>query len=160
MARISKEESFLRVAKSAAERSTCLRRKVGSVIVDMYNCVVSTGYNNPPKGRPHCDEIGYCYREKMNIPSGEHFEKCNSMHSELNALIQAGKESREATMFLCTLDKHGDIVENYPCLFCSKAIINADIFDLVIAINNDFEYIRMSADEMFEYVNERMGMYY
>jgi dCMP deaminase len=78
--RISSDEYFMEMAKLAAKRSTCLRRQVGAVIVQDKH-VVATGYNGAPKGIPHCAEMGGCYREKNNVPSGEHHELCRALHA-------------------------------------------------------------------------------
>ncbi len=65
---------FMMIAGVAASRSTCLRRRVGAVIV-RDNHIISTGYNGAPKGLPHCGEVG-CLRTILGIPSGERHEIC------------------------------------------------------------------------------------
>ena len=82
------DEYFMQMAELTAQRSTCLRRHVGAVIVQDKH-VVATGYNGAPKGVAHCAEIGGCLREKMGIPSGERHELCRALHAEQNAIIQA-----------------------------------------------------------------------
>ena len=113
---------FLMIALVASARSTCLRRHVGAVIVrDRY--IVSTGYNGAPQCIEHCSEIG-CMREKLGIPSGERHEMCRGSHAELNAIAQAAKigVSTDGATILCTHE---------PCSFCSKAILNAGIKEVV-----------------------------
>ena len=113
---------FLMIALVASTRSTCLRRQVGAVIVrDKF--IVSTGYNGAPQGVEHCSEIG-CMREKLAIPSGERHEMCRGSHAELNAIAQAAKigVSTENATILCTHE---------PCSFCTKAILNAGIKEVV-----------------------------
>ena len=113
---------FLMIALVASTRSTCLRRHVGAVIVrDKY--IVSTGYNGPPQGLEHCSEVG-CIREKLAIPSGERHEMCRGSHAELNAIAQAAQigVSTEGSTILCTHE---------PCSFCTKAILNAGIKNVV-----------------------------
>ena len=113
---------FLMTALVASIRSTCLRRQVGAVIVrDRY--LVSTGYNGAPQGTEHCSEIG-CMREKLAIPSGERHEMCRGSHAELNAIAQAAQigVSTEGSTILCTHE---------PCSFCTKAILNAGIKEVV-----------------------------
>ena len=92
MKRISKENYYLNMAETALERSTCLRRKWGAVIVKNDE-IISTGYNGAPRGRKNCDELGYCIREKLNIPRGERYELCRSVHAEQNAIISAPRKN-------------------------------------------------------------------
>ena len=123
MKRPTWDEYFMKITLIVAERSTCLRRKVGAIIVKDKK-IVSTGYNGAPKGLDHCLEIG-CLREKMGIPSGERHELCRGAHAEQNAIIQAavsGTSMEGATMY-CT---------DSPCSTCTKMIINAGIKRLVL----------------------------
>ena len=86
--RPSWDEYFMEMAELTAQRSTCLRRPVGAVIVrDMH--AMATGYNGAPKGLKHCAELGGCLREKLHVPSGERHELCRALHAEQNAIIQA-----------------------------------------------------------------------
>ena len=103
---------YLDVAQSVTERSTCLRRHYGCIIVKNDE-IIATGYNGAPRGRKNCDELGYCYREKMQIPRGERYELCRSVHAEQNALINV-------------LNNHVDInnsilyVTKQLCIICAK----------------------------------------
>ena len=81
MKRIDKENYYLDIAESVLERSTCIRRCFGSVIVKNDE-IISTGYNGAPRGRKNCVDLGYCTREKLNIPRGERYELCRSVHGE------------------------------------------------------------------------------
>jgi dCMP deaminase len=113
----------MKIAHLVAERSTCIRRRVGAIIV-IDKRIVSTGYNGAPRGLMHCLEVG-CLREKMGIPSGERQELCRGAHAEQNAIIQAASSGRSmegATMYCTTA----------PCSTCSKMIINAGIRRLVL----------------------------
>ena len=117
-ARPSWDVYFMDIAFHVAERSTCLRRKVGAAIVKDKR-ILSTGYNGAPSGIRHCVEVG-CVREKMNVPSGERHELCRGIHAEQNAIIQAafhGVSIQNAVLY-CT---------NLPCSICAKMIINAGI---------------------------------
>ena len=118
------DEYFMGIAKLTAERSTCLRRKVGAVIVqDKHNVV--TGYNGAPRGIPHCAERGGCLREELGVPSGERHELCRALHAEQNAIIQAatfGNSIEGATIY----------VTHQPCIICSKMIINAGIEKIIV----------------------------
>ena len=122
--RPSWDEYFMEITHLVAERSTCLRRKVGAIIVRDKR-IISTGYNGAPRGLRHCLEIG-CMREKLGIPSGERHELCRGAHAEQNAIIQAagsGRSLEGATMYCTTA----------PCSTCTKMIINAGITRLVLA---------------------------
>ncbi|WP_027338764.1 deoxycytidylate deaminase [Halonatronum saccharophilum] len=112
------DEYFMEMTEVTAKRSTCLRRKVGALIVKDKR-VLATGYNGAPSGLKHCKETG-CLREKNNVPSGERHELCRGLHAEQNAIIQAalhGSSIKEATLY-CT---------HQPCILCTKMIINAGI---------------------------------
>ncbi len=116
------DEYFMKMAHLVSERSTCLRRKVGAVIVKDKR-VLTTGYNGAPRGLAHCSETG-CLREDMEVPSGERHELCRGVHAEQNAIIQAalfGVSLKNATMF----------ITNYPCSVCAKIILNAGISEVV-----------------------------
>ena len=89
--RIDKTNYYLDIAQTVAERSTCLRRKFGAVIVKN-DSIISTGYNGAPRGRKNCCDLGECLREKYEIPSGERYELCRSVHAEANAIIAASRE--------------------------------------------------------------------
>jgi dCMP deaminase len=108
----------MKITHDVAERSTCLRRRVGALIV-MEKRILATGYNGAPSGLRHCAETG-CLREKLKVPSGERQEICRALHAEQNAIIQAARHGVpicDATLY-CTTQ---------PCVTCAKMIINADI---------------------------------
>ena len=122
--RPSWDEYFMQMAELTAQRSTCLRRHVGAVIVQDKH-VVATGYNGAPKGVAHCAEMGGCLREKMGIPSGERHELCRALHAEQNAIIQAAtlaQSSEGASIY----------ITHQPCIICAKMIINAGIKRIVV----------------------------
>ena len=112
------QKYFMEMAVLVSQRSTCLRRKVGAVLV-RDNQIISTGYNGAPKHIPHCEHTG-CIREKQNVPSGERHELCRGVHAEQNAIIQAsinGSSTKQSELY-CT---------NHPCSICAKILINAEI---------------------------------
>ncbi len=112
------DQYFMEIAELISKRSTCLRRKVGAVIVKDKR-ILSTGYNGAPSGIKHCSETG-CLREKLKVPSGERHELCRGLHAEQNAIIQAayhGVEIKNSILY-CT---------NLPCIICTKMLINAGI---------------------------------
>ena len=134
MERISKENYYLDIAQTVAARSTCLRKKYGAIIVSN-DSIVSTGYNGAPRGRKNCSDIGKCMREELNIPRGERYEMCRSVHAEANAIISAPRsEMIGATMYLVGRDaKTGELVSNAnSCSMCKRMIINAGIDKVVI----------------------------
>lgn len=108
----------MEIACLVARRSTCLRRRVGAVMVKGKN-ILATGYNGTPSGITHCEQVG-CLRQQLNVPSGERHELCRGLHAEQNAIIQAAKHGvniADATLY-CT---------NSPCIICSKMLINAGV---------------------------------
>ena len=139
MARIDKINYYLDIAEGTLERATCLRRNYGAVVVKNDE-IIGTGYNGAPRGRKNCDEVGYCIREKLNVPRGERYELCRSVHAEQNAIISIERSKMlGATMFLCGKSStDGSIVENSsPCALCKRMIINAGIKDIYIRDSKD-----------------------
>lgn len=133
MKRKDKENYYLDIAETVMERSTCLRRKYGAIIV-LNDEIISTGYNGAPRGRKNCDDLEYCTRETMNIPSGERYELCRSVHAEANAIISAARRDMiGATLYLTGTDaKNGEYLEGTtPCTMCRRLIINAGISKVV-----------------------------
>ncbi|MDD4200418.1 MAG: cytidine/deoxycytidylate deaminase family protein [Eubacteriales bacterium] len=123
--RPSWDEYFMEMAVLTARRSTCLRRKVGAVIVQNKH-IVATGYNGAPRNLKHCGEREEgCLREALGVPSGEKHELCRALHAEQNAIIQAatlGQSIEGATIY----------VTNQPCVICAKMLINAGISRIVV----------------------------
>ena len=133
MPRIPKEEYYLSIAKSVSQRSTCLRRMYGAVIVSG-DRIVSTGYNGAPEGRRNCCDMKQCLRKKLNIPSGERYELCRSVHAEANAIIFANKlDMEDASLYLVGTDSDtGEVLPiSEPCSMCKRLLINAKIRDVV-----------------------------
>ena len=126
--RIDKTNYYLDIAQPVAERSTCLRRKFGAVIVKN-DSIISTGYNGAPRGRKNCCDLGECLREKYEIPSGERYELCRSVHAEANAIIAASREETlGADLYLVCLDKEERLTPGTSsCSMCKRLIINAGI---------------------------------
>ncbi len=132
--RISKENYYLDIAQTVSERSTCLRRRFGAIIVKN-DSIISTGYNGAPRGRKNCDDLGYCYREKMGIPRGERYEMCRSVHAEANAIIAAPREQMlGSTLYMvCTSPEDGAVMPGTTsCMMCKKLAINAGIERIVV----------------------------
>ena len=134
MARIDKENYYLDIAQAALERSTCLRRRYGAIIVQNDE-IISTGYNGAPRGRINCADLAYCAREALNVPSGERYELCRSVHAEANAIISAARrEMLGATLYMACRDaKTGELVpHSTSCSMCRRMMINAGISRLVV----------------------------
>ena len=131
--RTSKDNYYLDIADTVSERSTCLRRRYGAIIV-LNDEIISTGYNGAPRGRRNCIDLGRCTREELNIPSGERYELCRSVHAEANAIISASRRDMiDATMYLSGREgRSGDpLPVPCPCSMCRRLIINAGIKRLV-----------------------------
>lgn len=118
------DEYFMEVAHLVSRRSTCLRRRVGAVIVRDKR-ILSTGYNGAPSGLKHCLDTG-CVRERLNIPSGQRHELCRGLHAEQNALLQASAYGISVT-------GSSLYITNHPCVICAKMIINGGIKEIVIS---------------------------
>lgn len=130
--RIDKDTYYLNLADTVSERSTCLRRRYGSVIVNNDE-VVSTGYNGAPRGEENCSEKGFCLRNQQKVPQGERYELCCAVHSEMNAIISASRsEMIGATLYLSGRDVvTGEYIDALPCKICSKLIKNAGIKEVI-----------------------------
>jgi len=129
MNRISKTNYYLDIAQTVATRSTCLRRMYGAIIVKN-DVIISTGYCGAPRGRQNCCDLGYCIRQKMNIPRYERYELCRSVHSEANALLAAPRELMlGATLYQSCIDASTGALEGNidSCPMCKRLIINAGI---------------------------------
>ena len=139
MKRIDKENYYLDIAETVAERGTCLRRNYGAIIVNN-DQIVSTGYVGAPRGRRNCNDLGVCVREQMNVQRGTRYELCRSVHAEANAIIHAPREQMiGATMYLVGKEYGtGEYVENAnSCAMCKRMIINAGIKRVVIRNSKD-----------------------
>ncbi len=122
MVRKSWDEYFMSIADLVAERSTCMRRHVGAVIVKDKR-IVATGYNGAPSGISHCSEAG-CLREQLKIPAGERHEICRGTHAEQNAIIQAAT-------FGANISGGTIYTTHQPCFICTKMLINAHITGII-----------------------------
>ena len=117
------DEYFIEITKVVSKRSTCLRRKVGAIIVKDKR-ILASGYNGAPSGLKHCGQIGGCLREQMHVPSGQRHELCRGLHAEQNAIIQAavhGVSIKDSVLYCTT----------HPCIICAKMIINSGIKEII-----------------------------
>lgn len=134
MERVSKINYYLDIAQTVSERSTCLRRRFGAIIVKN-DVIVSTGYNGTPRGRKNCSDIKSCFREELGIPRGERYELCRSVHAEANAIIAADREKMlGATLYMCcTSPDDGSVFGGTcSCMMCKRLVINAGISSVVV----------------------------
>ena len=132
--RVSKENYYLDIAQTVSERCTCIRKRYGAIIVKN-DVILSTGYNGAPRGRKNCIDLNFCMRNKLNIPSGERYELCRSVHGEANAIINASREQMlGSTLYMaCTDPATGDLISGTSnCMMCKRMIINAGIEKVVI----------------------------
>ena len=134
MQRISKENYYLNIAQTVLERATCLRRVYGAIIVKNDE-IISTGYNGAPRGRRNCVDMGYCTRERLQVPRGERYELCRSVHAEANAIISASRRDMAGgTIYLVGRNAAtGELLNDATsCLMCRRHIINAGLERVVI----------------------------
>ncbi len=158
--RVDKNNYYLDIAESVLERSTCARRAFGAVIVKNDE-IISTGYNGAPRGRKNCTDLGYCMREKLEIPRGERYEMCRSVHAEQNAIISAArKDIIDSTLYLVGKEvSTGEYVKNaMPCMFCKRFIINAGIKKIVVRSTKE-EYIEVDVNTFIENDDSLEGVF-
>ena len=144
---------YLGVARAICKRGVCLRRRWGSVIVKDKR-VVSTGYNGPPRGYPHCQT---CMRDTMKCQPGEGYNYCPAVHSEINAIINCNPiEMKDATLYLVGEQFNGDLIAKFdgPCHDCKDALVNAQIKYIVIWKNDKVKKIRVDAFEFLKHHTE------
>ena len=141
MERRDKINYYLDLADVVSKRGTCLRRNFGAVIVN-HDEVISTGYVGAPRGRANCSDVGFCVRQKMQIPRGERYELCRSVHAEANAIISASRDKMlHSTLYLSGREVGtGEYVKDACCCsMCKRMVINAGI-DKVIVRDTDDQY--------------------
>ena len=132
--RPSKDHYYLNIACEVSRRSTCIRRHFGAIIVKN-DQIISTGYVGAPRGTVNCIDLGECPRQKANIPRGERYELCRSVHAEQNAIIHAPRQDMiDSTMYLAGLEAiDRSVVKGArPCLLCTRMIINAGISKVAV----------------------------
>jgi len=131
------DEYFIGIARAVATRATCLRRKYGAVITKD-NIIISTGYNGAPSGMKDCLEVGKCTRKELQIPHGERYELCHSVHAEANAIIRASvDELKGATIYIAGTDNDTGECLSEPCMMCKRMILNAQIAKVVYSDGNN-----------------------
>ena len=130
---------YLDIAQTVSERGTCLRRNYGAILVKNDE-IISTGYTGAPRSRKNCIDMGHCLREKLQIPSGERYELCRSVHAEANCIISASRRDMiGSTLYLaCRNAKTGELMEGTnSCSMCKRLIINAGIKEVIVRDTQD-----------------------
>ncbi len=160
MKRRDKANYYLDLAEVVSQRCTCLRRKYGAVLVKNDE-VISTGYVGAPRGRKNCSDIGECIRVKLNIPRGERYELCRSVHAEANAIISAPRDKMMGSSLYLTgieLDS-GEYIKNAMCCsMCKRMVINAGITDVYIRDTKD-DYRVIEVGEWIEQDESLEGIF-
>lgn len=152
MDRRDKYNYYLDIAETVLERGTCLRRNYGAIIVK-HDEIISTGYSGAPRGRKNCSDLGYCIRQKLNIPRGQNYEKCRSVHAEANCIISASRRDMiGSTLYLVGKDmESGEYVQDASsCSMCKRLMINAGIDRVIIRDTLD----RYRAIEVSKWIEE------
>ena len=139
MLRRDKINYYLDIAETVLERSTCIRRKFGAIIVK-HDEIISTGYVGAPRGRKNCNDLNYCTRDKLGVPKGQRYELCRSVHAEQNAILSAARADMiDATLYLACHDARTDQLDGEvePCSMCKRLIINAGIKQVIVRQTRD-----------------------
>ena len=139
MPRVSKENYYLDIAETVIGRATCLRRCYGAIIVKNDE-IISTGYNGAPRGRCNCVDLGRCTRAELNIPQGQRYELCRSVHAEANAIISAARRDMAGgTLYLAGKNAAtGELLsDTSSCSMCRRLIINAGLSKVVCRTGKD-----------------------
>ncbi|MBQ7308561.1 MAG: cytidine deaminase [Clostridia bacterium] len=142
MERPDKINYYLDIAETVSKRSTCLRKQYGAIIVKN-DIIISTGYNGAPRGRKNCTDMNYCMRDALNIPRGERYEMCRSVHAEANAIIAADRDKMlESTLYMACKDpKTGKTVGGVcSCMMCKRLVLNAGIKDVIVRENDQGDF--------------------
>ena len=144
MERRDKINYYLDLAEMVSQRSTCLRRHFGAVLVQNDE-VISTGYTGAPRGRKNCSDLNYCVRQKLNVPRGERYELCRSVHAEANAIISAARRDMVGgTLYLVGRNAQtGELLHDATsCAMCRRMVINAGLSKVVIRTTaSDFSVV-------------------
>ena len=139
MQRRDKVNYYLDLAEAVSQRGTCLRKLYGAVIVKNDE-VISTGYVGAPRGRANCSDLGYCLRTQLNVPRGERYELCRSVHAEANAIISGSRRDMlGSTLYLAGQEvPTGEYIQNATCCsMCKRMVINAGIETVVVRDDKD-----------------------
>lgn len=162
--RPSKIDYYLNIAKEVAQRSTCMRRKFGAVIV-RDDQIISTGYAGAPRGTRNCIDIGECPREKAKIPAGERYELCRSVHAEQNSVInaaRAGVSVLGSVLYLYGEHRRGGLTGQPPCKMCRRVVINAGIRSVIVRTDRGHDEHDVGSwvgEDLFDYTQQNYNGY-
>ena len=151
MERRDKDNYYLDLAEIVSQRCTCIRRHYGAVIVKNDE-VMSTGYVGAPRGRKNCSDLGICIREKLQIPRGERYELCRSVHAEANAIISCSRDKMiGASLYLTGKEcSTGEYIKNSCCCsMCKRMVINAGIAYVYVRDDKD-NYRKIDVNDWIE----------
>ncbi len=138
---------FLEIAKTCSSRSNCIRAQVGAVIVGEDNKIKATGYNGTPSKVVSCLELGFCYRQKHNIPSGTRYETCRSIHAEQNAIIQAGQDRcKNSTMYI-----YG---HQFICILCKRFIVQSGIKKVYLRKDDQSPILEVTVQDLIQELSD------
>lgn len=153
----NKDKLYIGMADNLSLASTCLRRRYGAIIVN-HDEVISTGYNGSPRGDTNCNDVGYCERERLNIPKGQRYELCVAVHAEQNAIISAQRDRMiGSTIYIVGHNVADNSYANgQPCLICVRMIINAGI-EKVVYMNENGELIEETPFEILNRYKRELG---
>lgn len=159
--RPTKIEYYLNIAKEVSTRSTCLRRKYGSILVKD-DVIIATGYNGSPRGTMNCNDLGYCRREQLGVKRGEQLQLCRAVHSEQNCIINASREQMiGSTLYLYGTEvSTNEIIKDLDsCQLCKKLIINSGIEKVIFARPNEQYEIQLVKDWVLndETLTDKLG---
>lgn len=159
MGRVDKINYYLDIAETVAERGTCLRRNYGAILVKNDE-IISTGFVGAPRGRKNCCDLKYCTREKLQVPRGERYELCRSVHAEQNAIISAERNKMiDSTLYLVGISYADSeyVAKSNPCALCKRMIINAGIKDIYIRDSKE-EYRHIEVQDFIEHDESLEGV--
>ena len=159
MPRRDKINYYLDIADTVSRRSTCIRRHFGAIIVKNDE-ILATGYSGAPRGRKNCSDLGNCRREQLNVPRGERYELCRSVHAEANAIISAARrDCIGATLYLVGRENDTDeyVAGASSCAMCKKLVINSGITTVIIR-NTDTEYSVVDVDAEWVFCDESLEL--
>jgi dCMP deaminase len=128
-----REDIWLTMAYELSQAATCVRRKVACILVSADNLVLSTGYNGPHSGAPHCIDTP-C--KGAFAKSGTALDLCEAIHAEANALMTC-RDVREI---------HTCYVTTSPCIHCTKMLLRSGCQRIVFYEN----YPHDEARELWE----------
>ncbi len=147
MPRIDKTNYYLDIAETVLKRGSCIRRNFGAIIVNN-DQIISSGYTGAPRGRKNCIDLNFCTREKLNIPRGQRYELCRSVHAEANAIINASRDLMiDGFLYLVGREyRTGEYVKKAsPCAMCKRLIINSGVKEVIIR-NSETDFTTIKTD--------------